>query len=397
MANISDVKNCYGCGVCAVSCPRQIIDIRQNQAGFYAPIIVDYKNCSDCGLCRKVCSFLEKPKLNFSFEVRSFAAWSNDQNVRNGASSGGVSFEIGRSLIEQGFKACGVRYDVLQKKAEHFIANTEEEWKQSIGSKYIQSYTVDAFKKIEKGKKYFVVGTPCQIGSLRKYIKTKGMEENFVLMDFFCHGVPSKKIWDKYLEKIQIPGNKIGKILWRNKKKGWHNSYFITISGKDELIGLVEPKSPDADCEILYESGLNDNDVFFNLFLSDYCLGKQCYDTCPYKGAFSVADIRIGDFWGAKYKENQLGVNAVLALSQKGLEILEKSKCSWEKCSLSEVMDGQMLLRAKRPLYYHYLRRQLEKNINAQSIFSHFLLYQKVKRRLIHPLRSLKNFWRKIV
>ena len=39
MNNISDIKNCYGCGVCAAACPRNIIQIRLNKKGFYEPYI----------------------------------------------------------------------------------------------------------------------------------------------------------------------------------------------------------------------------------------------------------------------------------------------------------------------------------------------------------------------
>lgn len=42
MNNISDIKNCYGCGVCAAACPRNIIQIRLNKKGFYEPYILVY-------------------------------------------------------------------------------------------------------------------------------------------------------------------------------------------------------------------------------------------------------------------------------------------------------------------------------------------------------------------
>ena len=30
MNNISSIKNCFGCGVCAIACPKKIIDLRLN-------------------------------------------------------------------------------------------------------------------------------------------------------------------------------------------------------------------------------------------------------------------------------------------------------------------------------------------------------------------------------
>ena len=166
MKNVSTIHNCYGCGVCAVSCGKKIINIRLNEDGFYAPYIDEPEKCMECGICLDVCAFNHKERALKPEEVqiKSWAAWSNDEAVRRKCSSGGIGFEIGKQLIEQGFHAVGCRYDINEQRAEHYIATTVEEFVQSIGSKYIQSYTEEAFKLIKrKGQKYLIIGTPCQI------------------------------------------------------------------------------------------------------------------------------------------------------------------------------------------------------------------------------------------
>lgn len=35
--NISNIHDCYGCGVCAVVCSQKIIEISLNSDGFYEP------------------------------------------------------------------------------------------------------------------------------------------------------------------------------------------------------------------------------------------------------------------------------------------------------------------------------------------------------------------------
>ena len=92
-------------------------------------------------------------------------------------SSGGVGFEISKILLEQGYKICGVRYNPTLNRAEHYISVSKEELVQSAGSKYIQSYTVDGFRSIDRKEKYLVVGTPCQIDSFRRYIRKNHIEE----------------------------------------------------------------------------------------------------------------------------------------------------------------------------------------------------------------------------
>ena len=154
--NIADIHDCYGCGVCATVCPRHIIEIRLNGDGFYEPLVTDKTICTDCGLCVDVCSYANDGLSLKSNFIKSYAAWSNDDNVRYKCSSGGVGFEIGRVLIQQGYKVCGVRYNTDINMAEHYIATTVEELIPSIGSKYIQSYTVDGFKAIHRKEKYLV-------------------------------------------------------------------------------------------------------------------------------------------------------------------------------------------------------------------------------------------------
>ena len=84
MRNISEIKDCYGCGVCAMVCGKKIIGIGLNKEGFYEPRVVDPDRCVGCGLCLDVCSFLqEEPSLRRT-EIYSYAAWSKDEAVRRG-------------------------------------------------------------------------------------------------------------------------------------------------------------------------------------------------------------------------------------------------------------------------------------------------------------------------
>ena len=115
----------------------------------------------------------------------------------------------------------------------YYIATTTSEAIESIGSKYIQSYTADAFKAINRKEKYIVTGTPCQIDSFRRYIRKFHVEENFVLLDFFCHCVPSMLAWNKYTKMVEKQTGKITYASWRNKLTGWHDSWAIAIDGEN--------------------------------------------------------------------------------------------------------------------------------------------------------------------
>lgn len=239
MTNISFINNCFGCGVCATACPKNIINIKLNENGFYIPSIEIPDACVHCGICITVCSYLSKDPAFFNKPTACYAAWSKDDNVRSMCSSGGIGFEMSRGLLKKGYKICGVRYNIEEKRAEHYIASDERELYASIGSKYIQSYTFNAFKAINKREKYLVTGTPCQIDSFRRYIKMSGHERNFILMDFFCHGVPSMLLWRKYLDEVEKNIGPIESVSWRNKNFGWHDSWAVVGQSKKKTPGMI--------------------------------------------------------------------------------------------------------------------------------------------------------------
>lgn len=353
--NISGTHDCYGCGVCALVCSKKIIEIRLNDNGFYEPYITNSHLCSDCGLCVEVCSFFHDDLSANSSIIMSYAAWSKDNVVRRKCSSGGVGFEVGRSLIDQGYQVLGCRYNVVENRAEHYVASTVEELIPSIGSKYIQSYTVDGLKQIDRKKKYLITGTPCQIDSFRRYIKKFRCEDNFVLMDFFCHGVPSMLLWNKYVLWAERQVGKLTYVSWRNKFTGWHDSWAMAIDGEkhggpvnwhDSYNMLISEKKSHLN------SKRSNGDYFYHFFLNDSCLGRACYKNCKFKGIQTSADIRIGDLWGNLYQNNEEGISAVVAVTQRGQDILGKCNCEFTSHPFEVVAEGQL----KQSPQFNYLR-----------------------------------------
>lgn len=384
MNNVSDIKDCYGCGMCATVCPKHIVDIRLDKAGFYTPHIAKDDLCIDCGLCVKMCSFSYENLSVSNPVVASYAAWSNVPEIRKQCSSGGIAFELGCCLLEQGYKVCAVRYNSELNRSEHYISNTLEEFIPSKGSKYIQSYTVDGFKSVNRKDRNLIIGTPCQIDSFRHYIKHYKVEDNFVLVDFFCHGVPSKWVWDKYLKDVENTTGKVLDASWRNKLTGWHDSYVVTIQGERSN----------------YKSSYSKDDPFYCLFLSDNCLGKACYDQCKYKYDRSAADIRIGDLWGEKYRNIKEGVSGVIVFTERGNSALKKANCTLIEESFSVVAEGQMKSPAKRGLLYDKLQLQVaNKQRNIQDLFRPVYRQKqqlKLIHRMKHPYQTLQNVIRKI-
>lgn len=354
MNNISDIQSCYGCGVCAVACGKKIISIHLNGDGFYEPYITDESRCTGCGICREVCSYCHDTTALQANPKASFGAWSKEESVRRVCSSGGVGFEIGRYLISQGYKAVAVRYDTGRNRAEHYVASTVEDFLPSMGSKYIQSYTLDGFRAIDRKQKYLVTGTPCQIDSLRRYIHKYRCEDNFVLLDFFCHGVPTMFVWKKYIERYSQALGDIEYVSWRNKTCSWHDSWVMGINGKecrDEEICWHDSYNILIRVKKTYINSLSSQgDDFYKLFLDNNCLGKACYKHCKFKYDHSSADIRIGDMWGDTMAAEEKGVTACVAFTERGKEVLKCTNCELHEFPFATVAEGQIKQSMRYPL-----------------------------------------------
>lgn len=404
MNNVSPLTDCYGCGVCAMACPKHIISMRLNADGFYHPIIEESNSCINCGICLDVCAYSHETLSVDYAPLASYAAWSKDPAVRRKCSSGGVGFEIAKDLLGNGFEVCGVRYNAERNRAEHYVATTVEELIPSIGSKYIQSYTLDSFKQIDRHGKYLITGTPCQMDSFRRYIQRhKILEGHFVLMDFFCHGVPSKWLWDKYLSLVERITGKVVYASWRNKFSGWHDSWALAIDGEergekvnwhDSYNILIREK------KCYYNSKLSEGDSFYTLFLSNCCLGKACYEHCKYKCNHSAADIRIGDLWGTKYSKDENGVSVAIAFTSKGQDILLHSLCTLVKEPLDVAIEGQIKNKLQMPsIRSKVLSMLCDESIGLdkiQGIVQRYNRLRKLKFYFSHPLYVMNRLKSKL-
>ena len=343
--SVSGNIECYGCGVCKLACQKDAIGLTYNQEGFLYPD-VDGNRCIECGLCVKVCAFEDANVVNGNTKpLAVYAAYSNDPEIRYKCSSGGIGYELGRYAVRHGYHFCGVRYNVTENRAEHYVVQKEQELNESIGSKYIQSYTIPGFSKLNNDDKFIVFGSPCQIDSLRRYLKLKKIEDHFFLVDFFCHGVPSRLMWEKYVKEFGL--EKAESVAWRNKKTGWHDSWNMIFSRQGQEISSLMSKG----------------DLFYRFFLRNRCLGKACYDECKYKHLSSAADIRIGDLWGIISFSKAIIFTIISSIRCVFLVALPgKSE------SVDVVTESQMKKNARRPASYRYVTKMLKTDASLSEI-----------------------------
>jgi coenzyme F420-reducing hydrogenase beta subunit len=295
-------KNCSGCGACFLICNKNAIKFSMNEQGFYSPI-VDKERCVLCGRCKKVCIDVvgvESKKLNAN---ENYIAAAKVKNIHNKSSSGGIAYILAKRALENGYAVCGVQYNENTERAEHLIItnNNKEELYKLQGSKYLQSYTIEAFGNIINYEKAIIFGTPCQIAGLNKVLKLLGKRENFVLIDIFCHGVPSNLLWENHLnylkKKNRIKDNE--KAYFRNKKK-----YVLKIGNK-------------------YEKTFQ-YDAFYYFFIRNLVSNRACY-SCPYRRS-GFSDIRLGDFTNSKFVKLKYSPSNVIINTDIGKKLISNIK-----------------------------------------------------------------------
>ena len=363
---------CYGCGMCASVCKTRVLEMQLNKRGFMVPRVVNSDGCTNCGLCSTICNYQKHESPSFSMPLAVYAGWSNNPDVRKMCSSGGVAYDIALKFLSLGYKICSVKYDATNKIVEHCIIDDIQSLNDSAGSKYLQSHTQNAFSNICTKEKYVIIGTPCQIDMWRRYLKRIKREDNFILVDFFCHGVPSYNIWLKYLSENGLRDFAVNKVTWRDKSAGWHSSWNISVYDSEHA-NLDAP---------YYRSSSKDGDSFYFMFLSNCALNPSCYSDCKYKEFKSSADIRLGDLWGSKYKNNEEGVSACLAFTTKGDETLKSINATMTKCGNADVAEGQMKHHISKPWYYNLVadairsRRISLKSIRKAFVISEILGFQ---------------------
>lgn len=358
-------NKCMGCGGCEIICSTDAIKIKMSQDGFWRPEI-DLGKCVNCGKCDLLCP-VNSQQTRPAFEAFSFK--SKNKEVLQKSASGGFGYEFSLASIDK-LPVCSVEYDNKKAMPVHKVATNETDLEKRRNSIYLQSYTVSGFKEILKLKRGIVFGSPCQISFLNNLLIKESIREQYLLIDFFCHGVPSYNVWKKYMEASEL-FDKNPDVVFRSKKYGWGN---FTIESR-------------AKNEANYSDKVKNDDIFFRIFLENMVLNECCY-TCPYHGNNSSADIRIGDFWGEKYKDDRDGVTGILVFTENGSDALKTINFSalFQKETISDVLSGQISNDLPIPSCRKKLLSALQtskslKKINSTIIFKYKLI-RKINRMI---------------
>ncbi|ADL07015.1 Coenzyme F420 hydrogenase/dehydrogenase, beta subunit C-terminal domain [Thermosediminibacter oceani] len=287
---------------------------------------VNHDKCINCGLCEKVCPVLNNTPVNN--EPKAYACINKDEKIRMDSSSGGTFTLIAEQVINSGGVVFGAGFDE-DFTVVHSYAESRESLSNFHGSKYVQSKIGDMYKQAEKflkqRRQVLFTGTPCQIAGLKSYLRK--LYDNLLCVDFICFGVPSTKVWKKY---ISYHENNIGapvrRVSFRNKKQGWKRfSMFLSFDN-----GMKHIES-------------FDKDFFMQAFLKKICLRPSCH-ACNFKTLHRQSDITLADFWGVQNllpeMDDDKGTSLVFINSHRGELIFEqiKDKLLYNMVDLNEAV-----------------------------------------------------------
>ena len=337
MITISDKHICCGCSACAQRCPKKCISMQQDDEGFLYPH-VDASSCIDCGLCEMVCPFVHPYEARTP--MHSYAAINNDEQIRIESSSGGIFTLLAEQIINDGGVVFGARYDE-EWQVELAYTETSEGLASFRGSKYVQARVGDTYATcanfLKAGRKVMYSGTPCQIAGLKHYLRKE--YANLLTVDFVCHGVPSPKVWAKYLHDVVGTVNVQGMSMRDKRQEMWKHFNFVLDYKKDgRMISL--------------SSWHQEND-YMKAFLCDMILRPSCY-ACKAKECRSHSDITIADFWGIQnilpQMDDDKGTGLVLIHTTRGKEFAPFGKMKYKEVTFEEgFRNNPSIFRSAKP------------------------------------------------
>lgn len=314
---------CMGCGTCISFCPKNALNLsNDNKKGIYIPVL-DKELCNNCGTCIKICpghevDFKELNKEIFGKNPESillgnylnfYLGYSKDENIRYESSSGGLLTQSLIYAIENGF-IDGALVTRMKKDSpfepEPFIARTREEIIEAEGSKYCPVPANIGLKEIldsKDGERFAVVGLPCHIHGIRKSEQfNEKLKEKIVLrLGIICSKCPNFSATDYILWKYDIGKEKVKSISYRGR--GYPGGMEIELKDGN-IISL--------DMWDYYDTS------FGQFFAPIRC--RLCAD---YTSEF--ADISFGDMLSEEnVNEDKIGTSSVITRTNNGDDFLNK-------------------------------------------------------------------------
>lgn len=345
-------KECNGCGICAIKCPKKCIEMIENKEGFLYPR-TNKKECINCKICENECP--ANNIVKYEEKQTAYALQLKEEEMLLNCASGGAFYSIATEVINNGGAVCGVsEYNNQQSRFE--IITTMEKLREIVGSKYYQcNLTPEILERLNKElekRQVLFGGTPCQVAAVKKIIK-KDRINNLITMDIICQGVPSYKCINRYRIYKEKKENKTIKThYFRCKDKYVGKNYLSKYIFDDETTNYY----------------IGEEDFISCAFQRQIFLRESCY-SCKFATNNRVGDITMGDLWKLPKLESkkfklEKGISIVVCNTNKGKKMIEN-------CNIINKEEIDLYDNTKDNIpFYRPVKRPVSRNISYNLLFS---------------------------
>lgn len=345
---------CLGCGLCSLT---QNVKMVQN-GGRYVPSAVVENDIIEESCPAKGYNLKEEGRILFGdihyrYEIgyyrRLRLAHSSDSTILKNASSGGVMTQIAQYLLSSK-KVDGVIsnrfiYSGNTVRTETFIAYSLEDLLSGQGSKYCPTSTLSILSKLDKAKKYLLIGTPCQIAGFRKYsfINTDIKEQIPFTIANFCGGYRDFRELDYFVKDVAHV-----KDVDSFRHRGGGQPGSMRIVGKDgEIFQYPYPK---------YAR------------ISSFIKNERC--TLCMDATGELADFSCGDAWLEKI-DKSAPWSIIISRSEKADLILSQLEKSLQLDFRDDITEDEVVFSQKNNItskkYRQYKRMQVRNFLLLRS------------------------------
>jgi len=231
-------------------------------------------------------------------------------------------------------------------------------------SKYVPASIYNVIRTLEKenNPNYIIVGTPCQIMGIKKYIDENNIKDkDLIFLGLFCDRTLNFNVFQYFEDKYSQENEKIVKFDFRNKENGgWPGNVKIYFNSGRELI--INRKERIKIME------------YFQLERCLYCLDKLN----PY------ADISFGDCYIIG-KENP-GRSSIIVRTKKGKYLWNRYRnlFKWEESSIESIKRSQLTSKKRDELRFLKIFREKEdffEDYSGEAILSDKEVANKLSKR----------------
>ncbi len=306
---LPSAENCTGCMACYAACPHGAISPERKTADgqegdFWYPVIQP-DLCRECGLCARICPVNATAKSTRPLSILS--AHATDETNRQGGSSGGIVGLLSKQVIAEGGVVYGAAFDSTDYCVKHTSSDTVS-LEALSRSKYVQSDMGATYcevkAQLKANRRVLFCGTPCQVAGLKQYL---GKDyPSLLTVDFFCHGVPSPRLFGEMLRQIEKEeGSRVANITFREKLDGWRKQSMAFYLEDGRVL-----KKPSSE------------HYYYFYFLQNYTLRESCHTCDLYKA--HQADLTVADDWRIdKILDDDKGISLLLPNTPAGMAAIQ--------------------------------------------------------------------------